>query len=462
MNRLFAHQKNASNVLDNVNSLALFYEAGTGKTMCILDWVYRHANDGDLEPESVLILCPASVVPMWERAINNLQSFEGYTDKGVQNARKSILLASFGKIYLSHKTQALKGGKTYRTLKPEYDRHWSLIAVDESHSIGSHSAIRTKMCLSLAKKQDKRVILTGTPISGGGGKGDYQKLYGQMLFLDYDAFGMHGTYTDWCSWTQWKKKYVTQENYFGAPTQYDEPALNEIMKKYALVVRLDDCYDIPSSQDIDIPVFLQGKGKEYYGKLAKQDPMLTPTLEVELNIAGSRYVKMYEITSGFIKPSKDGEIVSFDTPRLPALRNIIEGTDDKVVVFCHFTHSVDECYRACSEYGKTVIMDGRSDKDAWVQFQDGDQKYIVCQYQSGGVGIDLYASHTCVFYEPTMSSLLLEQARQRIRRKGQNKRCLYYHITTSGCIDVRISDTVRSGVDVTNKLLDDWAKEELK
>lgn len=72
MNHLFAHQINASNVLDNVNSLALFYEAGTGKTMCILDWVYRHANDGVLEPESVLILCPASVVPMWERAINNL------------------------------------------------------------------------------------------------------------------------------------------------------------------------------------------------------------------------------------------------------------------------------------------------------------------------------------------------------------------------------------------------------
>ena len=83
----------------------------------------------------------------------------------------------------------------------------------------------------------------------------------------------------------------------------------------------------------------------------------------------------------------------------------------------------------------------------------------MCQYQSGGVGIDLYASHTCVFYEPTMSSLLLDQAKARIRRRGQEKHCLYYHIVTDG-IDRRISDTVRSGVDVTNGMLDEWDKEE--
>ena len=105
-------------------------------------------------------------------------------------------------------------------------------------------------------------------------------------------------------------------------------------------------------------------------------------------------------------------------------------------------------------------MDGRSDKDAWVRFQDGPARYIVCQYQSGGVGIDLYASHTCIFYEPTMSSLLLEQARARIRRKGQTRRCLYYHLICPGLVDDRISRTVRSGVTVTNQMLDEWASQD--
>lgn len=105
-------------------------------------------------------------------------------------------------------------------------------------------------------------------------------------------------------------------------------------------------------------------------------------------------------------------------------------TDDKVVVFCQFRESVVRVADMLSKHGRTVRMDGTSNGPVWKEFQDGDARYIVCQYQSGGVGIDLFASHTMVFYEPTMSALLLEQARARIRRKGQNDHQLYYYITT--------------------------------
>lgn len=54
-----------------------------------------------------------------------------------------------------------------------------------------------------------------------------------------------------------------------------------------------------------------------------------------------------------------------------------------------------------------------------------------------------------------MSTLLLDQARARIRRKGQTKHCLYYHIIADE-VDKRISETVRSGVDVTASMLEEW------
>ncbi len=56
-----------------------------------------------------------------------------------------------------------------------------------------------------------------------------------------------------------------------------------------------------------------------------------------------------------------------------------------------------------------------------------------------------------------MSTLLLDQAKARIRRKGQTKHCLYYHIFTDE-VDKRISDTVRSGMDVTTSMLEEWDK----
>lgn len=458
MHDLFAHQRLASDVLDEVDSLALFYEAGTGKTMCVLDWVERHTEDGDLPPRSVLVICPASVIPMWERAISNLSMF-GHSGETIENVRRAVVITSFGRLYT---TEGSRREKDIRhVLKPEYLRTWGLIAVDESHGIGAHESVQTEMCLTLAQYAAKRVILTGTPISGGGGAGDYKKLYGQMLFLDYGAFdGMKGKKHPWCTWTQWKNRYVTSMDFFGKPTAYDEAALIAVMKRFALVARLDDCYDMPPSEDIDIPLELSGKAGRYYNKLASFDPALDTGLEVELTTGGSRYVKMYEITSGFVKRTSDDEDPAvFPTPRTDALETIIGGTDDKAVVFCHFIHSVEEAAEVCRAHGETVVMDGRSDKDAWIRFQDGPARYIVCQYQSGGVGIDLFASHTCIFYEPTMSSLLLEQARARIRRKGQTKRCLYYHLICPGLVDDRISGTVRSGADVTNAMLDEWDRE---
>lgn len=282
-----------------------------------------------------------------------------------------------------------------------------------------------------------------------------------MLFLDHGAFeGMRGKKDPWCTWTQWKNRYITLEDYFGRPLQYDEDALMAVMKKYALVARLDDCYDMPDSEDIDVPLSLSAPASSYYRRLERFDPVLTDDCTVEINTAGSRYVKMYEITSGFVKrTSSDASPLTFPTARLDALESIIAGTDDKVVIFCHFTHSVDAAAELCRKYGETVTMDGRSPPDAWTAFQDGAAHYIVCQYQSGGVGIDLYASHTCVFYEPTMSSLLLDQARARIRRKGQTMHCLYYYLVSDG-VDKRISDTVRSGVDVTMEMMEMWDRDD--
>lgn len=280
-----------------------------------------------------------------------------------------------------------------------------------------------------------------------------------MLFLDYDAFdGLRGKKHPWCTWTQWKNRYVVSEDYFGRPIRYDEDALMAIMKRYALVARLDDCYDMPDSEDIDVSVPLSAPASTYMHKLQRFEPRLTDDCTVDLTTGGSRYIKMYEITSGFVKrTSQDDSPLTFHTPRIDALEDIISGTDDKVVVFCHFTYSVGLVAELCRKYGETVTMDGKSASDSWLKFQDGTARYIVCQYQSGGVAIDLYASHTCVFYEPTMSTLLLDQAKARIRRKGQTKHCLYYLIIT-GEVDKRISDTVRSGVDVTSSMLEEWDK----
>lgn len=446
--KLKEHQTYASNMMDNVNALALYYEAGTGKTMCVLDWAYRNAEKGLLN--SLLVICPASITGVWASAIDNMIRFEGYTREGIARLKSMITIRSFQKTYRSEsRTVAHRDGSKskHRTieLREDIDHYWTAIVVDEAHAIGIHNSIQTKSALALSLKADRRYILTGTPISGGGGGGDYKKLYGQLKFLDYKVWG---SYSDFC------KKYVTAYDIFRKPARYRAQELNEIMQRYAIVARLDMCEDMPEYSDVVIPV--ENREPAIYKKVRSGD---TEAYGFEVRTGGTQYIKLLELVSGFLKADST-DIRRFNTSKTDALNTLLNSTDDKVVIFCNYRDSIDRVKEICEKKGETVVFDGRSNGETWRAFQEGGAQYLICQYQSGGVGIDLFASHTMIFYEPTTSALLAEQARARIRRKGQTKRCIYYWLATANTIEADVVEAVRRGVDVTRDMLEQWAKAE--
>lgn len=439
------HQVYASEMMDNLDALALYYEAGTGKTMCVLDWAYRNAEKGTLN--SLLVICPASITGVWASAIDKMIQFKGYTKEGILRLKSMVTIRSFQKTYRSEtRTVAHRDGSKSKVkqiaLREDIDHYWTAIVVDEAHAIGIHNSIQTKAALTLSLKADRRYILTGTPISGGGGGGDYKKLYGQLKFLDNKVWG---SYSDFC------KKYVTAYDVFRKPARYRVKELNEIMKEYAIVARLDMCEDMPEYSDIVVPV--ENREPAIYKKVRKGD---TEDYGFKIRTSGTQYIKLLELVSGFLKADST-DIRRFNTSKTDALTTLITSTDDKVVIFCNYRDSIDRVKEICEKKGETVVFDGRSTSDTWRDFQYGGAQYLICQYQSGGVGIDLFASHTMIFYEPTTSSLLAEQARARIRRKGQTQRCIYYWLATANTIEANVVESVRAGVDVTRDMLEGWA-----
>ena len=451
------HQTFASEMMENVECLALFYEAGTGKTMCVLDWAYRECERGKLS--SLLVICPANIVGVWTAAVDKMIQFEGYDTRGIARLKSIMTVRSFQKTYITEtKERRHHDGTTstykQRSIRPDIDRYWGAIVVDESHGIGRHSSIQTKAALSLSMKADKRFILTGTPVSGGGGAGDYKKLYGQLKFLDNAV---------WQNWSDFCRRYVTAYDVFHNPVKYRENELKALMEDYGIVARLDMCYDMPDSSEVVIPCEL--KEPIAYRRIREGD---TEPYGFDIRTGGGQYIKLLELVSGFVKTDelaengKDKKDIKFKCEKPDALKTIIEGTDDKVVVFCKFRESIDAARAVCEKAGETVVFDGRSTTATWRDFQEGSARYLICQYQSGGVGIDLYASHTMVFYEPEWSSLLLEQAKARIRRKGQTNRCIYYWLSTKGTIEEDAISSVRNGVTVTTELLEMWAKSEMR
>lgn len=427
--------------------LGVYYEMGTGKTAIALMYIYeRLQKKSNLQ---ALVICPASLVSNWEANIEKMINFEGVTPMGVEALKKAVTVVSFQKTYRTQSKKVKKGNREYfsrtRPLREEVDKHWDILCIDEAHCIGAYNSVQSKAAWAIAKKSDERFLFTGTPVHGGGGKSDYSKLYGQMRVLHP---------TSWMTWTQFMTQYVTRVNpRFHNIEAYNIPACNRLMEQNAIVCRLEDCVDLPGNVDVEIECPLMER--KVYNDIRDMD---VEQYGIDLTTGGSPWIRLLQTCSGSLKRATD--TLMMKTSKDAKLEDILAGIDGKVVIFCNFRASIDRVAEICKKDKRSyVIVDGRTkDRDGWKAFQNGPIETCICQYQSGGAGLDLYAAHHLIFYEPTPSALQYSQARGRIYRKGQTNKCVYYIFTTPKTVEARSWAAVREGLDVTDKMLEEWSK----
>lgn len=80
----------------------------------------------------------------------------------------------------------------------------------------------------------------------------------------------------------------------------------------------------------------------------------------------------------------------------------------------------------------------------------------MCQYDTANAGIDLFASDTIIYYEPTIVSITLEQSRDRIDRNGQTNKCSYIFLLTKGTVEEEIYKTVSNFADFNEKVFTEY------
>ena len=429
--------------MDRRTALAIYAEAGTGKTITALSWIYNALLDGRID--NALVICPASLVPSWKLSIEKMVQFEDYTEDDVELMKEAVTIVSYGRTWkrINHETHHRDGTTSVRKLniiRETIDHPWGAVVVDECHGLGSHSSIQTKACLKISQLAKYRFIMSGTPDSG-----KYEKLYGQIRFLQYDR---------WPNYASFDREIVISHDNYGKPYRYDVEAAEGLKKSYGVVARLRDCYDMPSETETEIPCEL--REKKIYDDLRKG---AIDGYGLTITTSGTLYQKCLQVVSGFLKV--DDGVRKLRTSKLDALRTILEGTDGKVVVFCTYRESISQCADLVSSMKLSYYtFTGDTKLPLWQNFQKDRTRVFIAQYQCGGVGIDLYASSTMVFYEPTFSALLLEQAKARIMRKGQTEHCTYYYLTTPKTMETKTWKAVRSGMDVSRAMLDEWAKHE--
>lgn len=416
--KLFNHQEIALAYLRSTNYFALFMEQGTGKTLVGLCRVLDLIKTGEVNLDHpALIVAPKSALGAWER---DIELFDPADQKLL---RSRITLINYDKVWRGEK-------------KSPYFRKYGIIILDEAHCIKNRASRRSKFLLRIACDADYRYILTGTPISNG----QLENIYSLYTFLDpYLVLGNVRSRIFGGAYKVFEDKYCILNMYHKPSSYIHVRELQDIIAQYSYRVKKSECLDLPEKLPDEI-VKVDLEPKAIYKKLATESAILELDILAENPL--SRLVKLRQLASGHIKLD-NGTIKEFPCEKFSILQEILEGYDDekKIVIFAEFKYSIRKiCEMLTKMKINHITLDGdQKDKMIWRKFQaDPKIKVIVCQYQTACAGIDLFASDTIIYFEPTLRSMTLEQSRDRIHRSGQKRACSYIHLLTKGTVEIDI------------------------
>jgi SNF2 family DNA or RNA helicase len=426
MIELYRHQKIALSYLRLNDSLALYMEQGTGKTIPVLLRIKELVSQN--KAKNVLIVAPKATMGAWHRDLEKL---------GQPEELSKITIINYDIVWR----------------RKEYKQNWDIIVLDEAHFIKNHSSKRTKALLQLSLNASYRYILTGT----ASGNGRFEDLWSQFAFL-FPVKGARSVESKhFGSYYKFLDRYCVLNKYYQPYRYLHMDEVQGIVHKYSYRVTKDECLDLPEKLPDEI-YEIELKDKKLYKSLA------VDKANVELDLVPENPMHLMtllrEICSGFY--TNNTKLYEVQCEKISVLDDFLETFDKKLAIFANFKYSIRQIEALLKKRKiKYVTLDGETkDKSIWRKFQEDENiQVIVCQYQTASQGIDLFAADTILYYEPTLSSTLLEQSKDRIYRIGQTKPASYIHFITKGTVERSIYNALCKYMDFNVAIFEEEMQE---
>lgn len=480
----FPHQARWTPLTVDLECFALFWEPGVAKTKVILDQAGMLFDKGKID--TLFALTPKSIAPNWiydevpDHLNGEYRAFLWETNKaGNKGYQKQLkpLIAHEGLLVVAMSYDALmtqkKPGAKAGTFKGKefaqalLRKRRCLLVLDESSTIKSPGAKRTKRVMAARDYAPYRRILDGTPVDNSP-----FDVYSPLRFLDPAIWDDIGCNT-----------FEAFKTMFGIWVEFERTDNGQRFKKLVSYKNLDKLHAIVDSvgsrllksEVLDLPPKLYEKryfdlspeqAKHY--KDLRRDFMiwLDSGDMVTAPLAITRMLRFQQITSGYL-PTDDGDmILTRPNPRIGLLKEIIAGCSTKMIVWAKFHQDVDQIMELLADMEiSAVSYDGRtSPKDretARNSFQKGDVRIFVSNPAAAGKGLTLHAAKTVVYYNTSYKLSHRLQSEDRAHRAGMDDNPVYYiDLIAQGTIDEQIVKVLRTKNElaaiVTGDTLKDW------
>ena len=141
----------------------------------------------------------------------------------------------------------------------------------------------------------------------------------------------------------------------------------------------------------------------------------------------------------------------FNQNKLDAFRDLVESTQERLIVFYSFNDELWNMKKICQELDRPISEINGHTKDLTAYEQESNS-VTLCQYQSASKGLNLQKCNRIIYFSLPLSSEDFEQSKKRIHRIGQEKTCFYYLMICRGTVDEQILHTLEERKDFTDEL----------
>ena len=152
--------------------------------------------------------------------------------------------------------------------------------------------------------------------------------------------------------------------------------------------------------------------------------------------------------------------MQYNHNKLQAFKDLVESTDDRLIVFYNFTAELEQLESICQSLGRCIsVVNGRF-KNLNAYYQKDDSVTFI-QYQAGAMGLNLQLANKIIYFTPPLSSELFEQSKKRIHRIGQPRPCFYYQLTVKESIEKHVYKTLEKRQNYTERLFEHDSRKEV-
>lgn len=301
------------------------------------------------------------------------------------------------------------------------------LLLDESSLISNEKAKRSKFIL---KMQPENVIL----LSGTLCNGKYEKLWSQLHLLGWEI-----------SKELYERQYIdykiTMNEGFPIKTIEGYKNVERLKRKLkehgAIFMKTNEVLNLPEQIFNDITI---SSSKEY--KQFKKTRIIT--------IDGKEFIGDMTLTKMLYERMLCG---SYNKEKLSALKDLLESTEDRVIIFYNFNEELWSIQKICDELERPISIVNGEFKDL-ISYETKENSVTLIQYQAGSLGLNLQLANKMIFFTPPLMCDYWMQSQKRINRIGQEKTCYYHKLICEDSIEERIYEALYKGEDFTNKLFE--------